>query len=182
MRASRFVHDEARSYLARSGERFDFIQISLIDTWAATAAGAFVLSENTLYTREAWRTFLVEPHRSRHRLGVALVRAARAARDLQDRRPWRPSALQDFGVDRHAASHGRGRTAPQAAGQAKPARRRHAAGSTDAVHRRGSRTPRRGGGAAGLRHRPQPFDRRDARVCRGRGRGQARSVPARPRV
>jgi hypothetical protein len=53
-----FVHDEARSYLARAGERFDFIQVSLIDTWAATAAGAFALSENTLYTVEAWRTLL----------------------------------------------------------------------------------------------------------------------------
>jgi hypothetical protein len=53
-----FVNDEARSYLARTDERFDFIQISLIDTWAATAAGAFVLSENTLYTVDAWRTFL----------------------------------------------------------------------------------------------------------------------------
>jgi hypothetical protein len=53
-----FVNDEARSYLARTRERFDFIQISLIDTWAATAAGAFVLSENTLYTRDAWQTFL----------------------------------------------------------------------------------------------------------------------------
>lgn len=56
--AVRFVNDEARSYLARSQERFDLIQISLIDTWAATAAGAFVLSENTLYTTDAWRTFL----------------------------------------------------------------------------------------------------------------------------
>ncbi len=53
-----FVNDEARSYLARTKERFDFIQISLTDTWAATAAGAFVLSENTLYTRDAWHTFL----------------------------------------------------------------------------------------------------------------------------
>ncbi len=53
-----FVNDEARSYLARTAERFDFIQISLIDTWAATAAGAFALSENTLYTVEAWRSFL----------------------------------------------------------------------------------------------------------------------------
>jgi predicted membrane-bound spermidine synthase len=52
-----FVNDEARSYLSRSKERFDFIQISLIDTWAATAAGAFVLSENTLYTVDAWRVF-----------------------------------------------------------------------------------------------------------------------------
>jgi hypothetical protein len=53
----RFVNDEARSFLARSPERFDLIQISLIDTWAATAAGAFVLSENTLYTTEAWELF-----------------------------------------------------------------------------------------------------------------------------
>ncbi len=54
----RFVNDEARNYLARSTERFDLIQLSLIDTWAATAAGAFVLSENTLYTTEAWKLFL----------------------------------------------------------------------------------------------------------------------------
>lgn len=53
----RFVNDEARSYLARTPEPFDLIQISLIDTWAATAAGAFVLSENTLYTADAWRLF-----------------------------------------------------------------------------------------------------------------------------
>src|SRR5437867_5771744 len=53
-----FVNDEARSFIARSPEKFDLIQISLIDTWAATAAGAFVLSENSLYTREAWQTFM----------------------------------------------------------------------------------------------------------------------------
>jgi hypothetical protein len=54
----RFVNDEARSFLARDTGRYDVLQISLIDTWAATAAGAFVLSENAVYTREAWRTFL----------------------------------------------------------------------------------------------------------------------------
>ena len=54
----RFVNDEARSFVARSRDRFDTIQISLIDTWAATAAGAFVLGENSLYTVEAWTTFL----------------------------------------------------------------------------------------------------------------------------
>jgi hypothetical protein len=53
-----FVADEARSYLTRSRETFDIIQISLIDTWAATAAGAFVLTENSVYTVEAWETFL----------------------------------------------------------------------------------------------------------------------------
>jgi hypothetical protein len=52
------VHDEARSYLARTDRRYDLIQISLIDTWAATGAGAFALTENSLYTTDAWDLFL----------------------------------------------------------------------------------------------------------------------------
>lgn len=52
------VTDEARSYLARHADRYDVIQMSLIDTWAATGSGAFSLSENGLYTLEAWRLFL----------------------------------------------------------------------------------------------------------------------------
>lgn len=52
-----FVNDEARSFIARLQGRADLIQISLIDTWAATASGAFVLTENSLYTVEAWRIF-----------------------------------------------------------------------------------------------------------------------------
>ena len=50
--------DEARSHLARHAEKFTVIQMSLIDTWASTGAGAFSLSENGLYTVEAWRLFL----------------------------------------------------------------------------------------------------------------------------
>jgi spermidine synthase len=53
----RLVTDEARSYLSRTDEKFSFIQMSLIDTWAATGAGAFTLSENSLYTVEAWQIF-----------------------------------------------------------------------------------------------------------------------------
>jgi hypothetical protein len=53
-----FVNDEARSFIARLDDRADIIQISLIDTWAATASGAFVLTESSLYTVEAWRIFL----------------------------------------------------------------------------------------------------------------------------
>ena len=52
------VHDEARSYLTRAPGKFDVLQMSLIDTWAATGAGAFTLSENGLYTRDGWRVFL----------------------------------------------------------------------------------------------------------------------------
>jgi spermidine synthase len=53
-----FEVDEARSWFARSERSFDILQMSLIDTWAATGAGAFTLSENGLYTVEAWRIFL----------------------------------------------------------------------------------------------------------------------------
>lgn len=54
----KLVHDEARSYLTRDDTRYDVLQMSLIDTWAATGAGAFTLSENGLYTVEAWRVFM----------------------------------------------------------------------------------------------------------------------------
>lgn len=54
----RFVNDEARSFIARTDESFDIIQASLIDTWAATSAGAFVFTENSLYTTDAWKVFL----------------------------------------------------------------------------------------------------------------------------
>jgi hypothetical protein len=54
----KIVNDEARSYLTRTTRRYDIIQISLIDTWAASGAGAYALSENSLYTTQAWNTFL----------------------------------------------------------------------------------------------------------------------------
>ena len=52
------VHDEARSFLTQAPARYDVLQMSLIDTWAATGAGAFTLSENGLYTRDGWQVFL----------------------------------------------------------------------------------------------------------------------------
>ncbi len=52
------VTDEARSYISRTPEKFKVIQMSLTDTWAATGAGAFALSENALYTIEAWKIFM----------------------------------------------------------------------------------------------------------------------------
>jgi len=52
------VQDEARSYLAHDRQRYSAIAMSLIDTWASTGTGAYSLSENGLYTVEAWQTFL----------------------------------------------------------------------------------------------------------------------------
>ena len=51
------VVDEGRSFVRRSREHYDMIQASLVDTWAATAAGAFALTENTLYTMEAFEDY-----------------------------------------------------------------------------------------------------------------------------
>lgn len=48
---------EARSWLATTDRRFDLVQASMVDTWAATSAGAMSLAENGLYTVEAWQLF-----------------------------------------------------------------------------------------------------------------------------
>ena len=53
------VHvDDGRSFVRRSREQYDVIQASLVDTWAATAAGAYTLTENSLYTSEAFGEYL----------------------------------------------------------------------------------------------------------------------------
>jgi hypothetical protein len=52
-----FVED-GRSFVRRSPDKFQVIQATLVDTWASTAAGAFALSENNLYTTNAFRDYL----------------------------------------------------------------------------------------------------------------------------
>ena len=54
----RIVVDDGRSFVRRTPNRYDVIQASLVDTWAATAAGAYTLTENTLYTVEAFDDYL----------------------------------------------------------------------------------------------------------------------------
>ena len=48
---------DGRSFLRSSAKHFDVVQMTLVDTWASTAAGAFALSENNLYTVEAFREY-----------------------------------------------------------------------------------------------------------------------------
>ena len=48
---------DGRSFLRSTPQRFDVVQMTLVDTWASTAAGAFALSENNLYTVEAFREY-----------------------------------------------------------------------------------------------------------------------------
>ena len=48
---------DGRSFIRSSRDQFDVLQMTLVDTWASTAAGAFALSENNLYTVEAFREY-----------------------------------------------------------------------------------------------------------------------------
>jgi hypothetical protein len=52
------VVEDGRSFVRRSTDRYQVVQATLVDTWASTAAGAFALSENNLYTVDAVRDYL----------------------------------------------------------------------------------------------------------------------------
>ena len=74
------VNAEARSYINHSSDRYDLVQISLIDTWAATAAGGLTLTENRLYTVEAWGDFYRALKPGGHAVDIALVRTGKSPR------------------------------------------------------------------------------------------------------
>ncbi len=50
--------EDGRSFVRRSHDHYQVLQATLVDTWASTAAGAFALSENNLYTTEAFVDYL----------------------------------------------------------------------------------------------------------------------------
>ncbi len=52
------VTENGRSYVRRTGERFDLIQLALTDTYRPVTSGAYSLSENYLYTVEAFVDYL----------------------------------------------------------------------------------------------------------------------------
>jgi MFS family permease len=93
--------EDGRSFVRRSAEKFQVLQATLVDTWASTAAGAFALSENNLYTSDAFYDYLThltsdglialtrwgfEPPRESLRL---LSLAVDALDQLGEKRPWR---------------------------------------------------------------------------------------------
>jgi len=52
------VVSEGRHFLSRDGRKYDVIQLSGVDTWAAQASGAYALTENFVYTAEAFDEYL----------------------------------------------------------------------------------------------------------------------------
>jgi MFS family permease len=95
-----FVED-GRSFIRRSNEQYQVLQATLVDTWASTAAGAFALSENNLYTTEAFIDYFTHLTPggvlsftrwgfSPPRESLRLVSLARAALErLGEREVWR---------------------------------------------------------------------------------------------
>jgi hypothetical protein len=49
--------DEGRHFLEKCTETFDIVQVSGVDTYSSTQAGSYSLSENFLYTREAFACY-----------------------------------------------------------------------------------------------------------------------------
>ena len=52
--------EDGRAFVRRTDQRFDLLLLSMVDTSAATAAGAYSLTENSLYTTDAIDDFLTK--------------------------------------------------------------------------------------------------------------------------
>jgi len=49
--------DDGRRFITSTTEKYDFIVLKLVDSWAAQLAGGYALSENYLYTIEAFQQY-----------------------------------------------------------------------------------------------------------------------------
>lgn len=50
--------DDGRRFISSTNSKYDKIIIKLVDSWAAQLAGGYALSENYLYTVEAFKQYL----------------------------------------------------------------------------------------------------------------------------
>ncbi|MER3447610.1 MAG: hypothetical protein C4291_12600 [Candidatus Dadabacteria bacterium] len=51
------IIDEGRNFISRSNEKYDIISLSFVDSWASVSSGGLALSENYLYTTEAFHEY-----------------------------------------------------------------------------------------------------------------------------
>ena len=83
----KFVNDEARSYIARTDKKYDIMQISLIDTWAAQGAGRVRAQRELAVHDQRVAALLQSPEAGRRPLRHPLLpvpRRRQAARDVPD--------------------------------------------------------------------------------------------------
>jgi len=51
------IQSEGRNFISRTNQKFDIILLGFVDSWASVASGGLSLSENYLYTTEAFRAY-----------------------------------------------------------------------------------------------------------------------------
>lgn len=51
------IIDEGRNFISRSNEKYDIISLSFVDSWASVSSGGLALSENYLYTTQAFHEY-----------------------------------------------------------------------------------------------------------------------------
>ncbi len=51
------IQSEGRNFISRTNRKFDIIFLGFVDSWASVASGGLSLSENYLYTTEAFRAY-----------------------------------------------------------------------------------------------------------------------------
>ncbi|PWT94075.1 MAG: hypothetical protein C5B55_03280, partial [Blastocatellia bacterium] len=51
------IQSEGRNFISRTDRKFDVILLGFVDSWASVASGGLSLSENYLYTAEAFRAY-----------------------------------------------------------------------------------------------------------------------------
>jgi hypothetical protein len=51
------IKSEGRNFISRTDQKFDIILLGFVDSWASVASGGLSLSENYLYTVEAFRAY-----------------------------------------------------------------------------------------------------------------------------
>jgi spermidine synthase len=51
------IIDEGRNFISRSNEKYDVISLSFVDSWASVSSGGLALSENYLYTTQAFHQY-----------------------------------------------------------------------------------------------------------------------------
>ncbi len=51
------ILDEGRNFISRSKEKYDIISLSFVDSWASVSSGGLALSENYLYTTQAFHEY-----------------------------------------------------------------------------------------------------------------------------
>jgi hypothetical protein len=87
------VHSDGRNFVENTREKFDLIQLTLVDTFAAISSGALSISEDFLYTVEAFRAYV----RALDDSGVLVL--GRTAREVLPLTVLTRAATSELGLD-----------------------------------------------------------------------------------